>query len=141
MSKAWILCAGALLVGSTALALDLSGQWTSGLTFTSGTASVTPTFTLHLAGSGWHLTSAWDPASLEVSSHTVVLRSGLGPVNVTAGVSFQLSAPRGAPALARERDLALWTADGFTIRSGFVSFEIALGSLTLQLTLHRGPGE
>ncbi len=141
MSKAWILGMAALLAGSTALALDLSGQWTSGLTFTSGTASMTHTFTLHLAGSGWRLTSSWDPASLEVSSHTVVLRSGLGPVNVTAGVSFQLSAPGGAPALARERDLALWTADGFTFRSGFVSFEIALGKLTLQLTLHRGPGE
>lgn len=141
MNRVWLLGAAALVASSTALALDLSGQWTSGLTFTSGTASVTNTFTLHLAGPGWRLTSAFDPSSLGVSDHTLVVRSGLGPVNVTAGVSFQLSSPGGAPALARQGDRALWTADGFTFQSGFVSFELALGNLTLQLTLHRGPGE
>ncbi|MBC7220649.1 hypothetical protein H5T55_04160 [Candidatus Bipolaricaulota bacterium] len=141
MNKVWILCAAALLAGSTALALDLSGQWTSGLTFTSGTASMTNTFTLHLAGSGWHLTSSWDPASLEVSSHTLVLKNGLGPVNVTAGVSFHLSARTALTQVGSRDNPFLWSADGFSFRSGFVSFELALGNLTLQLTFHRGPGE
>lgn len=141
MNRVWILCTAALVASSTALALDLSGQWTSGLTFTSGTASMTHIFTLHLAGPGWRLTSSFDPSSFGASDHTLVVRSGLGPVNVTAGVSFQLSSPGGAPTLARPGDRALWTADGFTFQSGFVSFDLVLGSLTLRLTLHGAPAE
>ncbi len=101
---------------------------------------MTNTFTLDLAGSGWHLTSSWDPASLDVSSHTLVLKSGLGPVNVTAGVSFHLSARTALTQVGSKDDPFLWSADGFTFRGGFVSFEVALGNLTLQLTFHLGPG-
>lgn len=130
-----------LLVGWAALAVDLSGTWTTQMAFTSGVASPSTIFTLRLVGSGWALTTAWDPALPELSSHTLVLSGSLGPLGIVAGASFHLSAPGGSPALRRHGDLALWSADGFTFRSGFVSFDLALGNLTLQLTLHRGPGE
>jgi len=141
MKTALIVYGALLLASSTALAVDLSGEWTTQMTFTSGIISPSTTFTLHLAGSGWQLTSSWDPAFLDVSSHSLVLKSSLGPVGVTAGASFRLATRTALTRVGAQDDLALWSADGFSFRSGFVSFEIALGNLTLRLTLVSGAGE
>lgn len=140
MKKAWALCTLVLLASSTALAVDLSGSWTSQVTFASGAVAANTTFTLHLAGSGWRFTSSWDPALLSVTDHALVLRTSLGPVSVTAGAAFRLT-PRGALAHAATGEGLLWLADGFAFRSGYVSFELALGNLTLQLTFYRGSEE
>jgi hypothetical protein len=139
--KAILLLCSVLLASSTALALDLSGEWTSQITFASGVVSPSTTLTLHLAGSGWQLTSAWDPALLDVSRHSLVLRSSLGPVGVTAGASFRLATRTGLARVGAPDALALWTTDGFSFRGGFVSFELALGNVTLRLTLISGAEE
>ncbi len=135
---AWVVV---LLVGSTAWALDLSGEWTTRMTFSSGVVAPSTTFTLHLAGAGWRLTSSWDPAFLDVTSHSLVLKSSLGPVGVTAGTSFRFATRTALTRVGAQDDLALWSADGFSFRGGFVSFEVALGNLTLRLTLQNGVGE
>lgn len=132
------LCA-VLLASSTALALDLSGEWTAQMTFASGGVSPSTTFTLHLAGSGWRLASSWDPAFLDVSSHSLVLKSSLGPLGVTAGASFHLSTRTALASMGAGSDPSVWTADGFSFRGGFVSLELALGNLTLRLTFISGP--
>lgn len=139
--KRALACAVVLAAGSTAWGMDLSGTWMTQIAFASGAASPTTAFTLDLAGSGWQLTSSWDPAFLETSSHTLVLKSNLGPMNITAGASFCLSTRTALARVGTPDDLALWSAGAFTFRSGFVSFELALGNLTLRLTLHRGPAE
>jgi len=141
MKRTLAVWAALFLVGSMAWAMDLSGEWTAQMTFTSGIVSPSTTFTLHLAGSGWQLTSSWDPAFLDVSSHSLVLQSSLGPVGVTAGASFRLATRTALTRVGAQDDLALWSADGFSFRSRFVSFELALGNLTLRLTLVSGTGE
>ena len=139
MKKTWISCVAVLLVGSAAFAVDLSGEWASQLTFASGTVAASNTFTLHLAGSGWQLTTSWDPVLPAVSSHMLVLRGSLGVLTWTAGASFDLAAHGALPRLRGGEGLALWSADGFALRSGFVSFDLVLGDLTLRLTLHQAP--
>lgn len=141
MKKVWILGTVALLVSWTGLAVDLSGEWTSGLTFTSSGVSMSNAFTLHLGGPGWRLTSSWDPSLLEVSDHSLVLKSSIGPVGVTAGASFRLATRSAMSEVGTQGALSVWSADGFSFQSGFVSFELALGNLTLRLTLHGTPGE
>lgn len=141
MRKAWISCGVLLLAGAMAVAVDLSGEWASQLTFGSAAVSARTTFTLHLAGSGWQLTSSWNPVLPEVSSHTLVLRGGLGALTWTAGASFDLAPRGGGLPLSRAHGQALWAAEGFAVRSGFVSFDLVLGNLTLRLTLHGAPAE
>lgn len=128
-----------LVAGSAALAVDLSGEWTAQLAFTSGAVSPSATFTLRLSGPGWKLTTSWDPARFDATRHTFVLKTGFGPLGVTAGGAFSLST-RAALARGGPHE-GLWSVDGFSFRGGFVSFDLVLGSLTLRLTFHGGPEE
>jgi len=141
MKKLWMFCVAAMLACSTASAVDLSGEWTSGVTLTSGSVSMVSTFTLHLAGPGWQFASSWDPALLDVSRHSLVLKSSLGPLGVTAGASFRLATRAALVPIGAGSDPFLWSADGFSFRGGFVSLELAWGNLTLRLTFISGPEE
>lgn len=135
MRKLWAFCTAVVMACSAAVAVDVSGEWKSGVTLAAGAVSVASRFTLDLAGPGWRLTSSWDPAFSDMTRHSLVLRSSLGPLDVTAGATFHLSSRTALARTSRASDPLLWSADGFSFGGGFVSFELALGSLTLRLTL------
>lgn len=141
MKRALAVWAALLLAGSTAWAVDLSGEWTTQMTFASGMVSPSTAFTLNLAGSGWRLTSTWDLALPQLSSHALVLKGSLGPVGFTAGASVRLTSSAQLTPLGGRRDLAGWSVEGFEFTGGFVALELTLGSLTLRLTLQNGIGE
>lgn len=140
MKTALAGCVALLLASSTAFAVDLSGAWTTRMTFASGAITPATTFTLHLAGAGWQLTTTWDPSLPQQSSHALLLQGSLGPLGFTAGASVRLNSSQKFAPLAG-RDLAGWSVDGFEFRRGFVSFKLALGNLSLRLTLHTGLSE
>jgi len=141
MKRMLVLCAALLVTGLWGLAFDLSGEWATRVTFASGAAVPESTFTLNLTGGGWEVSNTWNLAAPALSVHTFAFQGSLGSLGVSVGASFRLSTPGGAPAVQQRQDLGLWSADGFTFRSGFVSFDLALGNLTLRLTLHSGSGE
>lgn len=139
MKKAWIVGVAVLLAGWASSGADLSGQWTSGIAFTSGGVSLTQSFTLRLAGPGWGLTSSWDPTLPTFSHHSFVLQGSFGNMDWTAGLSFRVAA--GAEPLTQQAQARLLPWKGLSWTGGFVSFEIVLGSLTLRLTLLSEPGD
>lgn len=140
MKKAWILVGTAvLLAGWTSRGADLSGQWTSGIALTSGGVSLAGSFTLHLAGLGWRLTSSWDPILPTFSHHSFVLQGSLGIVDWTAGLSFRVAA--GGEPLIPQAQSGLFSGQDLSWTGGFVSFEIVLDKLTLRVTLVSERGE
>lgn len=141
MKKVCTLVAVALVAIWTGLAVELSGAWASGVTFTSSGVSMSSAFTIHLGSPGWRLTSSWDPAFLELSDHALILQGSIGPLDVTAGVSFRLATRLAMSEAGPQGALSAWSTDGFLFQSGFVSFEFALGNLTLRLTLHGAPSD
>lgn len=140
MKKAWMLWVVTVLAGCTALAADLSGMWSSAVTFAAGSVSATHTFTLRLTGWRWQLTSSWDRTSRDGTNHALVLKTSLGPVKLTSGATFRL-APPVALARATTGEGLLGSADGFSFRTGYISLVLAVGNLTLKLTLHSGPAD
>ncbi len=125
----------AALLGFWASGVELSAQWTSTLTWTGGLAQPSSRLTLHLAGPLWELTSTLSWGTALQSEHTLILRTSLGQLNVIAGgtVVTQL---QGAGGIARQ---GLWTLSSESLqwKQAFLTLELQLGALKLQLTLVR----
>lgn len=136
MKKLGILGALVVVLGAGGLGQGISGSWTSGLTFGGHGVSVASSLTLHLAGPGWGLTTTLDPTLRGPSLHALTLQGRFGAWTVEAGASVLIPPPS-----ARLNTSGLWTTSGPVLQSGFVSFELALGNLTLRFTLQTGLGE
>lgn len=136
MKKLGVLGALVVALGAVGLGQGVSGSWTSGLTFGGQGVSLASSLTLRLAGPGWGLTTTLDPTLRGPSAYSLTLQGRFGAWAVEAGASVVLPPPA-----ARFAGLGLWTTSGLSFQSGFVSFELALGNVTLRFTLHAGPGE
>jgi hypothetical protein len=135
MKRLWGSLAAVVLVAWVGFGTGLSGEWSSQVAFAGGDALFSNTLTLHLTFSGWELTSTWDLAAPELSTHTLTFQGSLGLLNYEAGFSFRFTSLELSPLGGAHG----WAAEGLEWTGGFLTLELPLGDLTLRLTILHGP--
>ncbi len=138
MKKLGILGAVVVTLGIVGVGQEISGSWTSGLTLGGHGVSLAWGLTLRLAGPGWGITTTFDPALRAPSVGALTLGAQFGAWTLEAGAVVLLPPPS---ARTFGSSTGPWATPRMVFRSGFVSLELAVGNLTLRLTLHAGSGE
>jgi len=133
MKKLLTVCTLLALLSAPASALQLSGDWTTGFVFGSGSLTSRSALTLQLDLSGWALTGTWSFTEAGLGVEEFSFQGWLGPLGIDAGASFRTT----PDASARWDGGTGWALDGLELTGGYMSFQLELGRLTLGLTLSR----
>jgi|GEM_PF-2506127 hypothetical protein len=110
---------------------EVAGSWSSQLSLSGGEWTFSQTLTLRVSLAGWEWVSRWDPLSPGTSFHTLSFHGQLGNLRYQAGASFSLF-PSG---LERGPSPLVLEGTGLEWQSGFLDLELALGGLTLRVSL------
>ncbi|GEM_PF-5951253 len=125
-----------LVVGLSCPALDLTGSWSSALTFAAGSVSPSSSLTLRLATASWVLSTTLNLTDRLTGWHTLAVKGSLGGVGIEAGATFTAL---GDGAWVRGPS-GSWTARELKLEGAFLALEFTLGNFSFRLSVGSEPG-